>query len=91
MTDDPITDEWLKSVGFKWHQFDRQPGKLWLGGGLKEKPCLTSYEDIGIELASKHYQTARRNLMKSHTQMIVRAMPPAVISESPGCSHGRGP
>lgn len=54
MTDDPITDEWLKSVGFKWHQFDRQPGKhwlLWLGGGLKEKPCLTSYEDIGIELA----------------------------------------
>ena len=54
MTDDPITAEWLKEVGFKWHQFDRQPDKhwlLWLGAGLKERPCLTSYEDIGIELA----------------------------------------
>lgn len=54
MTDDPITAEWLKSVGFKWHQFDRQPDKhwlLWLGGGLKQQPSLTSYEDIGIELA----------------------------------------
>jgi hypothetical protein len=55
MSDDPITEEWLKSSGFKWHQFDRQPSKhwlLWLGGGLKEKPSLTSYEDIGIELAA---------------------------------------
>ncbi|MGY3605644.1 MULTISPECIES: hypothetical protein [unclassified Bradyrhizobium] len=55
MSDDPITEEWLKAVGFKWHQFDRQPSKhwlLWLGAGLKEKPCLTSYEDIGIELAA---------------------------------------
>lgn len=55
MTDDPITEEWLESVGFKWHQFERQPNKhwlLWLGSGLKEKPSLTSYEDIGIELAT---------------------------------------
>jgi hypothetical protein len=55
MTDDPITEEWLKSVGFKWHQFERQPSKhwlLWLGSGLREKPCMTSYEDIGIELAA---------------------------------------
>jgi len=55
MTDDPITEEWLKESGFKWHNFDRQPSKhwlLWLGAGLKEKPCLTSYEDIGIELAA---------------------------------------
>lgn len=22
---EPITEEWLKSVGFKWHQFVRQP------------------------------------------------------------------
>jgi hypothetical protein len=50
-----ITEEWLKSVGFKWHQFDRQPGKhwlLWLGGGLKQRPSLTDYEDIGIELTA---------------------------------------
>jgi hypothetical protein len=55
MSDDPITEDWLKSVGFKWHQFDRQPDKqwlLWLGGGLKQKPALTCSEDIGIELAA---------------------------------------
>ena len=55
MSDETITEDWLKSVGFKWHQFDRQPDKhwlLWLGAGLKEKPSLTSYEDLGIELAA---------------------------------------
>jgi hypothetical protein len=49
---EPITEDWLKSVGFKWHQLDRQPDKhwlLWLGGAIKES--LTSYEDLGIELA----------------------------------------
>jgi hypothetical protein len=54
VNDNPITEEWLKEVGFKWHQFQRQPEKhwlLWLGAGLKEKPCLTSFEDIGLELA----------------------------------------
>lgn len=52
--DEPITEEWLKTVGFKWHEFERQSSKhwlLWLGGGLKQKPTLTSFEDIGIELA----------------------------------------
>jgi hypothetical protein len=49
MLNDPITEEWLKSVGFKWHQFDRQPDKqwlLWLGD-----PCAHDTQDIGIELA----------------------------------------
>lgn len=35
----PITEEWLKSVGFKWHQLDRRPEKqwlLWLGDALPE-------------------------------------------------------
>lgn len=48
-----ISEDWLKSVGFKWHQLDRQPSKhwlLWLGSGLNEGASLTSYEDIGIEL-----------------------------------------
>lgn len=61
MTDDPITEEWLKSVGFKWHEFERQGAKhwlLWLGAGLKEKPTLTSYEDIGIELAPGWWNNA---------------------------------
>ena len=51
---DPITEDWLKASGFKWHQFDRQPDKhwlLWLGGALKQQPSLTDYEDIGLELA----------------------------------------
>jgi hypothetical protein len=24
----PITEDWLKSAGFKWHQFDRQTDTL---------------------------------------------------------------
>lgn len=50
----PISEAWLKSVGFKWHQFDRQPDKhwlLWLGGALNQPPSLTDYEDLGIEVA----------------------------------------
>jgi hypothetical protein len=50
-----ITAEWLASVGFKWHQLDRQPDKhwlLWLGAAVREQDdSLTSFEDIGIELA----------------------------------------
>lgn len=53
---DPITEEWLKEVGFRWHQFDRQPNKqwlLWLGDCLREEGgwCFTGTEDLGIELA----------------------------------------
>ncbi|MFN4018214.1 MAG: hypothetical protein ACK4JB_22955 [Reyranella sp.] len=47
----PISEDWLKSAGFKWHQFDRQTDKhwlLWLGDALQR---FTSYEDLGIELA----------------------------------------
>lgn len=51
----PITEDWLKSVGFKWHQLDRQPDKhwlLWLGDAVRAKDeCLTSTEDLGIEMA----------------------------------------
>lgn len=58
---DPITDDWLREVGFKWHQFDRQPAKqwlLWLGDAMGDK--MTSYEDIGIELAPMgHLDSAR--------------------------------
>lgn len=52
----PITEDWLKEIGFRWHQFDRQPNKqwlLWLGDCLREADGwgFTSYEDLGIELA----------------------------------------
>jgi len=47
----PITEELLKSMGFKWHQFDRQPSKhwlLWLGNAIDDR--VTTYEDLGLEL-----------------------------------------
>jgi hypothetical protein len=49
-----ITEDWLRSVGFKWHQFDRQPNKqwlLWLGSALLRRDMFTGSEDLGIELA----------------------------------------
>lgn len=54
---EPITEDWLRSVGFKWHQFDRQPEKhwlLWLGNALPGR--LTSFEDLGLELTSGAYE-----------------------------------
>lgn len=48
----PITEEWLKSIGFRWHQFDRQPDKhwlLWIGRAFEEDSI--DLEDIGLELA----------------------------------------
>lgn len=50
--DNPLTETWLKSNGFKWHQFDRQPTKhwlLWLGAATGDRN--TSFEDLGIEVA----------------------------------------
>lgn len=51
----PLDEEWLKAVGFKWHQLDRQPQKhwlLWLGAAANDGHSFTSYEDIGIEVAA---------------------------------------
>jgi hypothetical protein len=52
-----ITEEWLKEVGFKWHQLERQPNKqwlLWLGDTVLDangkRPLFHSYEDLGIEV-----------------------------------------
>lgn len=54
MTDEePITEDWLRSVGFKWHQLERQPNKhwlLWLGNAIP-KGFMASCEDIGVEVA----------------------------------------
>jgi len=47
-----ITDEWLAEVGFKWHQFDRQPTKhwlLWLGDAQADRTVC--YCDIGLEVS----------------------------------------
>lgn len=51
-TNDPITHEWLKSIGFRWAEWDRSGGKHWLlwFGGLHDEP-FSSAEDLGIEVA----------------------------------------
>lgn len=49
----PITEEWLKAVGFRWEQFHRQPEKqwvLWLGSALEES--WTDTQDLGLEICS---------------------------------------
>lgn len=49
-----ITEDWLKSIGFKWHQLDRQPSKhwlLWIGGAAENENRFQCSEDLGIELA----------------------------------------
>ena len=54
MTPEPITEEWLREVGFKWHQFDRQPTKhwlLWLADTFPRR-MFHDNEDFGIELAA---------------------------------------
>ena len=55
-TDDPpITEDWLKEVGFKWHQLPRQPEKhwlLWLGDAVKEGNGFASHDDLGVEVAN---------------------------------------
>jgi len=54
MSDTPITEEWLKSVGFKWHQFDRQPEKQWLlWCGIRSADNWgVDTQDIGVEVCS---------------------------------------
>jgi hypothetical protein len=52
----PLTEDWLREVGFRWHELERQPSKhwlLWLGTALvTEGWNFTSFDDLGIELAS---------------------------------------
>lgn len=56
MIDLPIDEAWLKEVGFKWHQLERQTSKhwlLWLGAAVRSHDdSLTDDEDIGIEVAA---------------------------------------
>lgn len=51
----PITEEWLKAIGFKWSRIDRQPSQhwiLWIGDALRKNGSLIDTEDLGIELAA---------------------------------------
>lgn len=58
--DTPLTEEWLKEVGFKWHQLDRQPNRhwlLWLGAGLLRDGArmFSGREDLGIEVTHNSF------------------------------------
>jgi hypothetical protein len=61
---EPISEDWLKSVGFKWHPVGH-PGHeekhwlLWLGGAIDD--TMTSYEDLGVELGPNAYDDKRRD------------------------------
>jgi hypothetical protein len=51
---DPICEDWLKAVGFKWHQLERQPDKhwlLWLGSAIGDGRMFCDTEDLGVEVA----------------------------------------
>lgn len=53
-----ISEGWLKAIGFKWHEFERQNTKhwlLWLGHALG-KDNMATFEDIGVELAYGAYR-----------------------------------
>jgi hypothetical protein len=52
--DEPITEDWLREVGFKWHQIERQNEKqwlLWLGDACNEAGRIDT-QDLGIEVSS---------------------------------------
>ena len=50
----PITEDWLRSTGFKWSQEERQPHKhwtLWIGQAIPEPGYRhNSADDLGLEL-----------------------------------------
>lgn len=58
MDTNPITEEWLRSVGFRWDEWERSGGKHWtLWFGNLEDASFSSFEDLGIELAFGNYTT----------------------------------
>lgn len=59
----PISEEWLRSVGFRWSQIERQSEKhwiLWLGNALVEPEPWPGAgtggdsEQLGIEISNAH-------------------------------------
>ena len=54
---EPIMEEWLRSVGFKWHQLDRQTHKHWL---LWIDRCMgADAESVGIEVTAGAWNQRR--------------------------------
>ena|SRR5688572_22433298 len=62
LRDEVITADWLRDVGFKWHQFDRQPDRhwvLWVGQACGQ--WGTSCDDLAVELAPGSYDVERHD------------------------------
>lgn len=45
-----ITEEWLRDMGFRWHQLERQPHKHWVLW-LADAIAGAGHSDLGIELS----------------------------------------
>lgn len=53
-----ITDDWLREIGFRWHQMERQPNKHWvlaLGDAVNDDRSFTCRDDLAIELTRSVY------------------------------------
>lgn len=51
---DLITEDWLKQIGFRWHELERQNCKqwlLWLADTFRTRGDMVDTEDLGIELS----------------------------------------
>lgn len=49
-----ITEDWLRSCGFKWEQLERQPNKhwvLWIGGACIDYDRTVMPDSLGLELS----------------------------------------
>ena len=54
MIGETTTEDWLRAVGFKWHELPRSGGKHWiLWFGALHSTFLASFEDVGIEVAAR--------------------------------------
>lgn len=55
MAGETINHDWLRAVGFKWHELPRSGGKHWvLWFGALHSTFLSSFEDVGIEVAARN-------------------------------------
>jgi hypothetical protein len=57
--EETITEEWLKEIGFKWHDVERSGRNwlLWIGSAIAQNSPYgrtSSFEDFGLELSKFH-------------------------------------
>jgi hypothetical protein len=58
----PLTEEFLRDVGFRWHQNELQPNKMWLlwiGGAMFSRNGMASFDNFGLELSESTWEGER--------------------------------